>query len=61
MYRLSSSSLPSIRSWDQLNGETPRAEAQIAKLNELTESEVTELTSSMVNETALAILTTQER
>jgi hypothetical protein len=30
--------------------------AQIAKLNELTESEVTTLTSSTVNETALAIL-----
>jgi len=30
--------------------------AHIAKLNELTESEVTELTSSMVDETALAIL-----
>jgi len=32
------------------------AKAHIAKLNELTESEVTELSSSMVNETALAIL-----
>jgi len=41
-------------------GKHLRAEAQIAKLNELTESEVTELTSSTVNETALAILTTQE-
>jgi len=30
--------------------------AHIAKLNELSESEVTELTSSTVNETALAIL-----
>jgi len=30
--------------------------AHIAKFNELTESEVTELTSSMVDETALAIL-----
>jgi hypothetical protein len=33
--------------------------AHIAKLNELTESEVTELTSSMVDETALDILQTQ--
>jgi len=32
------------------------AKALFAKINELTESEVTELTSSMVNETALAIL-----
>jgi len=32
------------------------AKAHIAKLNELTESEVTELTSSTVDETALAIL-----
>jgi len=31
----------------------------IAKINELTESEVTELTSSTVNETALAILKRQ--
>jgi hypothetical protein len=35
------------------------AKAQIAKLNELTESEVTELTSSTVDETALAILKRQ--
>jgi hypothetical protein len=35
------------------------AKAQIAKLNELTESEITELTSSMVDETALAILNRQ--
>jgi len=35
------------------------AKAHIAKLNELTESEVTELTSSTVDETALAILKTQ--
>jgi hypothetical protein len=32
------------------------AKAYIAKLNELTESEVTAFTSSTVNETALAIL-----
>jgi hypothetical protein len=32
------------------------AKAHIAKLNELTESEVTELTSSMVHDTAVAIL-----
>jgi len=35
------------------------AKAHITKLNELTESEVTELTSSMVDETPLAILTSQ--
>jgi hypothetical protein len=35
------------------------ANAHIAKLNELTQSEVTELTSSMVDETALAILKRQ--
>jgi hypothetical protein len=35
------------------------AKAQIAKLNEVTESEVTELTSSTVDETALAILKRQ--
>jgi len=36
------------------------AKAHIAKLNELTESEVTELNSSMVDETAVAILKRQE-
>jgi len=35
------------------------AKAHIAKLNKLTESEVTELTISMVDETALAILKRQ--
>jgi len=35
------------------------AKAHMAKLNELTESEVTELTSSKVYETALAILRRQ--
>jgi hypothetical protein len=35
------------------------AKSHIAKLNELTESEVTELTSSTVDETALAILKRQ--
>jgi len=35
------------------------AKAHIAKMNELTESEVTELTSSTVDETALAILRRQ--
>jgi len=35
------------------------AKAHIAKFNELTESEVTELTSSTVDETALAILKRQ--
>jgi len=35
------------------------AKAHITKLNELTDSEVTELTSSTVDETALAILRRQ--
>jgi hypothetical protein len=35
------------------------AKAHIAKLNELTDSPITELTSSRVDETALAILTRQ--
>ena len=35
------------------------AKAHIAKLNELTESEVTDLTCSTVDETALAILKRQ--
>jgi hypothetical protein len=35
------------------------AKAHIAKLNQLTESEVTELTSSTINETTLAILKSQ--
>ena len=35
------------------------AKAHIAKLNELTESEVTELTSSTVDDAALAILKRQ--
>jgi len=35
------------------------AKAHIAKLNELTESEITELTTSRVDETALAILKSQ--
>jgi len=40
-------------------GKHSLAKAHIAKLNELTESEVTELTSSTVGETALAILKRQ--
>jgi hypothetical protein len=40
-------------------GKHLRAKAHISKLNELTESEVTELSSSMVDETALAILKRQ--
>jgi hypothetical protein len=35
------------------------AKAHITKLNKLTETEVTELTSTMVDETALAILKRQ--
>jgi len=40
-------------------GKNLLAKAYISKLNELTESEVTELTSLMVDETALAILKRQ--
>ena len=40
-------------------GKHSLAKAHIAKLNELTESEVTKLTSSTVDETALAILKRQ--
>jgi hypothetical protein len=40
-------------------GKNLLAKAYIAKLNELTESEVTELTSSTVDEKALAILKRQ--
>ena len=40
-------------------GKHLQAKAHIAKLNELTESEVTELTSSTVDETTLAILKRQ--
>jgi len=56
LYRLPSSSLPSIRTWDLLDGETLAAKAHIAKLNGLIESQVTQLTSSMVDETAVPIL-----
>jgi len=59
MNRLPSSSSPSVRTWDELNGQTLRGKANIAKSNELTESQVTELTSSKVDETALAILKKQ--
>jgi len=41
-------------------GEHLLGKAHIAKLNELTESELDELTCSMVDETALAILKRQE-
>jgi len=56
---LSSSSSPSISTWDQLNEETLAGNAHIAKLDKITESEVTELTGSTVDETALAILKRQ--
>jgi hypothetical protein len=59
MYRLSSSSSPSIRTLDELNEETLAGKAHIAKLKQLTESEVTEWTSSTVSETAVPILTRQ--
>jgi len=59
MYRLSSNSSPSITAWDQLNGELLACKTQMTKLNGLTELEVTELTSSMVDDTALAILKRQ--
>jgi hypothetical protein len=56
---MSSSSSASIRAWDQLHGKHLLAKVHIAKLNELTESEVSELTSTSVDETALAILKRQ--
>jgi len=59
MYRLSSCSSPSIRTREQLNGKYLPAKAHITKFKQLTESEVTELTSSMVDETALTILRRQ--
>jgi len=59
MYRLLSSSLSSITTCDQLNGETLGAKAYVAKLNEYTEPKVTELTSSMVDESAFPILKRQ--
>jgi len=59
LYRLSSSSSPFIRTWDQLNVETLAGKAHIAQLHAFTESEVTELTSLTVDETALAILKRQ--
>jgi len=59
LYCLSSSSSPSISTWDQLNEETLAGNAHIAKLDKITESEVTELTGSTVDETALAILKRQ--
>ena len=40
-------------------GKNLLAKAHIARLNELLESEVSELTSSTVDETALAVLTRQ--
>jgi len=45
--------------WTSSMGKHLLAKAHIAKLNELTESEVTELTSSTADETALAILKRQ--
>jgi len=45
--------------WTSSVGKHLLAKAHIAKLNELTESEVTELTSSTVDDTALAILKRQ--
>jgi hypothetical protein len=45
--------------WTSSMGKHLLAKAHIAKLNELTESEVTELTSSKVDETAVAILKRQ--
>jgi hypothetical protein len=55
MYRLSSSFLTAIKHGTSLMGKYMLAKAHSAKLNELTESAVTELTRSTVNETLLAI------
>ena len=59
MYHVSSSSSHPIRIWDQLSGETLAGKCSYRKVKQLTESEVTELTSSTVDETALAILKRQ--
>jgi len=59
MYCLSSSSSPCIRWRNQLNGEALACKSHIATLNELTESEVSELTSSTDDETALSIVKKQ--
>jgi hypothetical protein len=56
MNHLSQSSSPSYGTWAQVNGETLVGKAHIARLNELTESPVTEWTSSMPDDTALPIL-----
>jgi hypothetical protein len=56
---MSSSSLPSIRSWDQLNEETLAGKSSRRNFKELTESAVPELTSSTVDETALVFLKMQ--
>jgi hypothetical protein len=56
MYYLSSISSQSIRTWDQLNGETPDGNVHITKFNPLTESDVSQVIISMVNKAASAIL-----
>jgi hypothetical protein len=56
MNRVLSSLSPSIRTCDQLNGELLLAKAHIVKLSEITEADVSELRSTTVNRTALAIL-----
>ena len=48
-----------LEHWTSSSGKPLLAKAHIAKFNELTESEVTELTSLTVEETALAILKRQ--
>jgi len=58
-YPLPSCSSPSIRSGTSSIGKHLLANTHIAKLNQLTESEVSELTGWMVDETAVAILKRQ--
>ena len=59
MNQLSPSSCHPSEHGASVMGKQLLTKAHIAKLNELTESDVTTLTSSMVDETALAILKRQ--
>jgi hypothetical protein len=61
MYHLPPRSSTSIRSWDQLDGETLAGISIHPKVKEFTESEVAELTKSTVDETALPGMNRQER
>jgi len=55
IYRLSTTSLPSSRTWDQPNGDTHADESSHRKVKRIDTVEVNEWSSSTVDETALAI------